>query len=91
MSSQNAAFGPIPDHIAANFTTMVEAAKNGDLAVLSGADAATGEPRYIICSVHREDDGRYMMTPFGHMCAGNGFEEYRPPHEPEDQKDARIA
>lgn len=77
---QHAAFDPIPDHIRHNFKVMLRAAKDGNLAVLSGADAATGEPRFIICAVHRDDDGHYMMTPFGHMCAGNGFEEYLPPH-----------
>lgn len=82
----NSAFDPIPDHIRHNFKVMLRAAEDGNLAVLSGADAATGEPRFIICSVHRDDDGHYMMTPFGHMCAGNGFEEYLPPHVPEDQQ-----
>ncbi len=33
-------------------------------------DAATGEPRYVICAVGR-DGGDYMFTPFGHLADGN--------------------
>jgi len=41
-------------------------------------DAATGEPRYVICAVDR-DDGDYVLTPFGHLAPGNPYEAYVPP------------
>ncbi len=41
-------------------------------------DIATGEPRYVICAVGR-DDGDYVFTPFGHLADGDPFEIYRPP------------
>jgi hypothetical protein len=41
-------------------------------------DVATGEPRYVIYAVGR-DDGDFAFTPFGHLADGNPFEIYRPP------------
>ena len=42
-------------------------------------DAATGEPRYVICAVGR-DGGDYMFTPFGHLADGNPYDAYLPPN-----------
>lgn len=44
----------IPDHARANFTTLLRAAADGNLALMECADAATGEPRYVICAVGRD-------------------------------------
>ena len=41
----------IPDHIRANFQTLMRAAENGDLALMECADAESGAPRYVICAV----------------------------------------
>jgi hypothetical protein len=68
----------IPDHIRANFQTLVRAAENGDLALMECADAESGAPRYVICAVGR-NGGEYLFTPFGHLAAGNPYEAYRPP------------
>src|SRR3546814_3637172 len=38
----------------------------------------TGETRYVICAVDR-DDGDYALTPFGHLAPGNPYEAYVPP------------
>ena len=68
----------IPDHARANFQTLLRAAGSGDLALMECADVATGEPRYVICAVGR-DEGDFVFTPFGHLADGNPFEIYRPP------------
>jgi hypothetical protein len=68
----------IPDAYGRNFETLVRAARNGDLALRECTDALTGEPRYVICAVGRED-GDYVMTPFGHLHDGNPYEAYLPP------------
>lgn len=68
----------IPDHARANFTTLLRAAAAGNLALMECTDAVTGEPRYVICAVGR-DDAEYVFTPFGHLAPGNPYEAYRPP------------
>lgn len=68
----------IPKPFRDNFNTMLKAAKNNDLALMECTDAKTGEPRYVICAVGRDGEG-YVMTPFGHLCNGNPFEEYKAP------------
>ena len=68
----------IPDHIRANFQTLMRAAENGDLALMECADAESGAPRYVICAVGR-NGGEYLFTPFGHLAEGNPYEAYRPP------------
>jgi hypothetical protein len=47
-----------PDHARANFQTLLRAAENGDLALMECSDAATGEPRYVLCAVGR--DGAFL-------------------------------
>jgi hypothetical protein len=68
---------PIPPGHRDNFNTLLRAAADGALALLSCLDATTGEPRYVICAV-AYDGKEYQMTPFGHLCNGNPYEEYVP-------------
>lgn len=68
----------IPDFARANFDTLLRAAADGALALLECADAATGEPRYVLCAVGRDGDD-YVMTPFGHLAPGDPYAAYRPP------------
>jgi len=68
----------IPDHARSNFETLMKAAKSGDLALMECTEVETGETRYVLCAVRRED-GDYVMTPFGHLAPGNPFEAYVPP------------
>ncbi|MEZ0242205.1 MAG: DUF6117 family protein [Sphingomonas sp.] len=68
----------IPEPFRANFATLLRAAAAGDLALLECSDAATGEPRYVLCAVGF-DDGHYLMTPFGHLADGDPYALYRPP------------
>jgi hypothetical protein len=62
----------------ANFDTLLRAAADGALALVECADAVTGEPRYVLCAVGR-DQGDYVMTPFGHLAPGNPYDAYLPP------------
>lgn len=68
----------IPDHARANFETLLRAAADVNLALLECTDAATGEPRYVLCAVSR-NGADFMFTPFGHLADGNPFEAYVPP------------
>lgn len=77
----------IPDYARANFNTLLRAAAAGDLALVECADAVTGDPRYVLCAVGR-DDGDYVMTPFGHLAPGNPFEAYLPPDTSPDAGDS---
>lgn len=75
--------GPIPAHVSANFRTMLQAAEDKRLALLSCRDHATGEPRYVIVAVSDSDEsGAATLVPFGHLCADNPFKEYVPPMVP---------
>jgi hypothetical protein len=68
----------IPDAYVQNFQTLLRAAEQGDLALLECRDAQTGEPRYVLCAVDR-DESEYLLTPFGHLHDGNPFDAYLPP------------
>ncbi len=69
----------IPDGHRRNFSTLLRAAENGDLALVECTDASTGEPRYVLCAVARDADEMFVMTPFGHLADGNPYDHYRPP------------
>ncbi len=72
---------PIPDFVKANFETLLRAAAAGDLALVQGTDACTGETRFILCAVARRG-GEAVLTPFGHLADGNPFELCDPPFDP---------
>lgn len=72
----------IPDYARTNFETLVKAAKADDLALMECTEVESGEIRYVLCAVGRElgqDDGDYVMTPFGHLAPGNPYDAYAPP------------
>ncbi|WP_454877247.1 DUF6117 family protein [Sphingomonas cannabina] len=52
----------IPHHARANFQTLLRAATSGDLALMECTEVATGEARYVICAVGR-DDGEICVHP----------------------------
>ncbi|RFB83024.1 hypothetical protein B5K11_35675 [Rhizobium leguminosarum bv. trifolii] len=72
----------IPDYARTNFNTLLRAASDGNLAPMECLDAATHEPRYVLCAVGRSD-GEFVFTPFGHLADGNPYDTYLPPY-PED-------
>jgi len=61
-----------------NYETLLRAAKAGDLALVECTSIETGEPVFVICSVH-VSDGEYVMTPLAKMFDGNPYEEVAPP------------
>lgn len=61
-----------------NFATLLDAARNGDLALIETTDAKTGGYRAAICAV-AFDGKEYRITPFGHLVTGNPFEIYSDP------------
>ncbi|WP_109106061.1 DUF6117 family protein [Azospirillum sp. TSO35-2] len=65
----------------ANFETPLRAAAAGDLALVQGTDARTGETRFILCAVSR-DGGQAVLTPFGHLADADPYELYHPPFDP---------
>lgn len=71
----------ISSHARANFQTLLQAAADGNLALMECTDAMTGEPRYVICAVGR-DGTDFVFTPFGHLADGNPYDAYAPPSEP---------
>ncbi len=74
----------IPEHVRKNFNTLLRAAANGHLALMECRDAGTGEPRYVLVAVHRDDDDRFVMTPFGHLADGDPYQAYIPPRADAD-------
>jgi hypothetical protein len=70
----------IPDHVRANFLTLLRAAADGNLGLMECSDAATGEPRYVVCAIG--DGTEFLFTPFGHLADGNPYDAYVPPPEP---------
>jgi len=64
----------------ANFETLQNACRSGDLALLDCTDKKTGKPVMVICAVgfDREKD-EYIMTPIAKMFDGNPYEEINPP------------
>ena len=60
----------LPDDVARIFNALLSAAAKGALALLVGKDAATGETRYIIGAMGR-DDGDELFVPFGHLTPGH--------------------
>lgn len=68
----------IPDHSRAKFNTLLQAAADGNLALMECTDAITHVPRFVICAVGR-NNGDYVFTPFGQLAEGNPFEANVPP------------
>lgn len=69
----------IPKGYRDNFKTLLRAAADDSLALVESTDVASGEPRFLVCAIGRGNAGEYLITPFGHLCNGNPFEEYTDP------------
>ena len=61
-----------------NFNTLVRACKEGCLTLVESQDTATGEYRAVLAAVVKDGDD-YVITPFGHLCTDNPFEQYADP------------
>jgi hypothetical protein len=74
----------------ANFNMLLRAAQNGDLALLESKDAKTGEYRALICAIAVDDQGMFNVTPFGHLCNDNPYEEYADPTIDDSHTDSPV-
>ena len=61
-----------------NFETILNAASNGDLALLECADAKSGEQRSVICAINR-DGMDFKFVPLAVLFTGNPYDELIPP------------
>lgn len=68
----------IPKGAKANFETLIDAAKNSDLALMDCFDEATGESVAAVCAVN-QIDGEFQMVPIAIMPYCNLFERLIPP------------
>lgn len=68
----------VPDNIKRNFDMLFTAAIHGDLALVETTDAESGEVRYVIVAVNRDDNGGGEIVPFGHMSL-DPYNEYTQP------------
>lgn len=70
----------LPEHHLQWFEQLKSAALNGDLALMSCDDAATGEHRSVIAIGQREDSGDVTFIPLGHLATtDNPYDSYVPP------------
>ncbi|NDF45285.1 MAG: hypothetical protein EB125_06245 [Betaproteobacteria bacterium] len=71
-----------------NFTTLIRAFKNDDVALMLCTDAKTGEYATVICicNLVTKEDGEpeYQFIPVATMIEGNPYEAYIPPNDGED-------
>lgn len=68
----------IPEYIQKNFDTLCRARDERALCLMECRDAITGDVRYVLAAAGSDGDD-ILFTPFGHMSAGNPYEEYVPP------------
>lgn len=73
--------GPIPEGTRTNFQTLLAAARDGRLALLSCKDQASGEDRAVICAVNRpaQPGGEIEMVPLGVMAWDDPYTLFAPP------------
>ena len=79
----------IPSFARINFQTLLRAAADGNLALMECLDAQSGNRRYVICAVGR-DNGDYVFTPFGHLADGNPHDAYLPPDLDDPEGSVRL-
>jgi hypothetical protein len=63
----------------ANFNTMLQAAKNSDLALVQCMDAKTGKPVAAVCMVNRDAEGNVEFMPVAKLFDTNPYKELLPP------------
>jgi len=63
----------------ANFQTLLEAAQNGDLALLDVRRRADQKPVAAVTAVGRDEEGNFVFSPLAIMVEGNPYELFDPP------------
>lgn len=63
-----------------NFNTMLRAANNGDLALVSAIRKSDNQPIALVCAMQAIDEGKSIMpVPFAVMIEGDPFELFHDP------------
>jgi len=77
----------IPDAIKANFHTLEQAFRTGDIGLLECQNRADGDPAYAICAVNfiqqSGAEPEFEMVPFGLMFSSDPYEMLIPASDPE--------
>jgi hypothetical protein len=63
----------------ANFQTLLRAADDGALALVSAIRKAVKQPVALACAMQQNDDGTITPVPFAVMVEGNPFELFEDP------------
>jgi len=63
----------------ANFETLLRAAGDGALALVSAVRKADQQPVALVCAMQQNDDDTITPVPFAVMVEGNPFELYEDP------------
>lgn len=62
-----------------NFNTLLRAASNSDLALVSALRSAGKTPAALVCAMSVNDDGTITPVPLAEMIHGNPFELFDDP------------
>lgn len=68
----------IPEPCRRNFQTLLNAAADGNLALMECSDVTSGVQHYVVVAAGYSD-GDYIVTPFCHLNDGNPYDAYHPP------------
>lgn len=62
-----------------NLDMIIQAAKNGDTALMECTDAVTGQTVIALCAVYQDEQEQFNFVPLAKMFDGNPYEELNPP------------
>ena len=65
----------IPEGHKTNLSTILQAARDGNLGLIECQDAETGEPVVVLAAFSRQDDGEVVVTPMARLFDGNPYEQ----------------
>lgn len=71
--------GPLASHHKANFDTIIKAAGNGDLAVMSLVRVSDGKSVAVLTIMQHEQDGGISIIPVATLCEDNPYTMFHPP------------
>lgn len=63
----------------ANFETLLRAAKNQDLCLVSSLRVADGADVALVCASGMNEDGKVVLSPLAVMVEGNPYELFQDP------------
>ena len=71
--------GEIPEADRKNFETLLRAAAQGDLALVSAIRKVDGKQVALVCAMQANDDKTVTPVPFAVMVEGNPFDLFEDP------------